>query len=63
MEGRKNVTFASSMVEEVYDPLYSSEGSVTDHTLPCDILQEICCIYMKEVRLHDIAQYSLSSEC
>ena len=49
--------------EEVYDPLYSSEFSVTDHTLPCSISQGFCYISMKEVRFHDIVQGSLPSEC
>ena len=49
--------------EEVYDPLYSSKGSVIDRPLPCIISQEVCCISLKEVRLHDIVQGSLSSEC
>ena len=46
--------------EEVYDPLYSSESSVTNQTFPCSISQGVCCISMKEVRLHDIAQGSVS---
>ena len=45
--------------EEVYDTLYSSECSMTE-PLPCSILQGVCCISLKEVRLHDIAQGSLS---
>ena len=51
------------LAEDMYDPLYSYEGSVTDQTFRCDILQTICCICLKEVRLHDISQASLSSEC
>ena len=49
--------------EEVYDPLYSFECSETD-PFPCSIiLQDVYCISLKEVILHDIAQASLSSEC
>ena len=51
------------LAKEVYDPLNSSEGSVTNQTFPCDILQEFFCISLKEVRLHGIAQASLSYEC
>ena len=47
--------------EEVYDPLYSSECSETE-PLPCSKTNplEVSCISLKEVRLHDIAQGSLS---
>ena len=47
----------------MYDPLYSSEGSVTDQTLPCSISKGVCYISLKEVRLHDIVQGSLSFVC
>ena len=46
------------MDEEVYDPLYSSERNVADHNFPCSISQGVCCISLKEVRLHDIARGS-----
>ena len=49
--------------EEVYDPLYSSKSSVVDQTFSCSTSQGVCCISLKEVRLHDIAQGSLPSEC
>ena len=63
-DGRKEeCNLCLFLVEEVYDSLYSPEGNVTDQTLPCDILQTICYISLKEVRLHDIAQGSLSSVC
>ena len=48
--------------EEVYDPLYSSECSETEPFL-CSILQGLYYISLKEVRLHDIAQWSSPSEC
>ena len=47
--------------EERHDPLCSSESSVADQTLSCSISQGVCFISLKEVRLHDIAQGSLSS--
>ena len=64
VDGRKEeCNLCVFLDEEVYDPLYYSKGSVNDLTLPCDILQAICCISLKEVRLHGIAQASLSSKC
>ena len=63
VDGRKEeCNLCLLLDEEVYDPLYSSKCSETE-PLPCSILQEVYCISLKEVRLHDIAQGSLSSVC
>ena len=60
-DGRKDgCNFFLLLVEEVYDPLYYFEGSVTDHPFPCSISQGVCFISLKEVRLHDIEKGSLS---
>ena len=44
--------------EEVYDPLYSFECIVTNQPLRCSISQGVCCISLKEVRLHEIADHN-----